>query len=740
MRQQLAAVSVSDVEDSIFLRVFVQSLVIVGIIATDVAASTFNSVWAVPLSILGAIWSGYNRRRRNIPVKLCLAIAMLVVLVLFLGRLLGQLNDSRIMLAELLIQLQVLHSFDLPRRKDLGYSAVIGLILLGVAATLSQTSLFGVFLLLFLAIALPVLVLDYRSRLGLISLRLKRMHLAPKRLGTVLLVVLGLGLLIFALMPRLPGYQLRTFPVSSQIDFAGKFDPRQVINPGYVSPGSGQRMKLGNGSGELSQAPGDNPSFDPTFYYGFNREINQNLQGTLKPKVVMRVRSQSAGFWRVVAFDQYTGQGWKISRNDQVEILKRPAWSYQFYLPMLSALGDTKEIVQTYSIVSEFPNLIPALTQPKHLYFPTQEIGLDPEAGLRSPVRLEEGITYTVISDVPYRDRTQLRQAATDYSTQIRKFYLQVPPAIAGKIRQRAQQLLATSPKPITSPYEQALFLAQVLKQKYTLQANLPRLSKHEDLVESFLFKLKGGEADHFSTVLTVMLRSIGIPARLVTGFGTGQFNPFTGMYVVKNIDAYAMTEVYFPQYGWFTFDPIPGHDLLPPSVEVNQTFTLLQQFWNWIAGWLPSPVTGALTGIFVALVSGIGKLLHLFSGGWQGWFVGGLVLIGCGILGWLAMKGWRTWRYQRWLAKLPPMERLYQQMLTWLALRGVHRHPAQTPLEYANQLHKTYRSTGAEVVTDISQAYMRWRYGRQHPNLNDLKNQFRSLKKSRLKIFNVRQ
>jgi hypothetical protein len=141
-----------------------------------------------------------------------------------------------------------------------------------------------------------------------------------------------------------------------------------------------------------------------------------------------------------------------------------------------------------------------------------------------------------------------------------------------------------------------------------------------------------------------------------------------------------------------------------------------------------------------VALVSGIGKLLHLFSGGWQGWFVGGLVLIGCGILGWLAMKGWRTWRYQRWLAKLPPMERLYQQMLTWLALRGVHRHPAQTPLEYANQLHKTYRSTGAEVVTDISQAYMRWRYGRQHPNLNDLKNQFRSLKKSRLKIFNVRQ
>jgi len=52
------------------------------------------------------------------------------------------------------------------------------------------------------------------------------------------------------------------------------------------------------------------------------------------------------------------------------------------------------------------------------------------------------------------------------------------------------------------------------------------------------------------------MLRSIGIPARLVAGFSPGEFNPFTGLYVVRNTDAYAMTEVYFPKYGWF--DPIP--------------------------------------------------------------------------------------------------------------------------------------------------------------------------------------
>jgi len=69
------------------------------------------------------------------------------------------------------------------------------------------------------------------------------------------------------------------------------------------------------------------------------------------------------------------------------------------------------------------------------------------------------------------------------------------------------------------------------------------------------------------------MLRSIGI-ARLVV-LQSGEFNPFTGLYIVRNTDAYAMTEVYFPKYGWFAFDPIPGHPLIPPSIEENQTFSV---------------------------------------------------------------------------------------------------------------------------------------------------------------------
>ncbi|BAY45565.1 transglutaminase domain-containing protein [Scytonema sp. HK-05] len=220
---------------------------------------------------------------------------MLAALGAFFGRLFGELNDMRLALAELLIQLQVFHSFDMPRRKDLGYSIVIGLILLGVVATLSQTFAFAPVLLLFLAIAqgalrcfaiaLPTLVLEYRSRLGLQPLKL------------------------FS-------------------GFAWEQDKNQKLPSNFFT-----FYWL----------------FNDNFYYGFNSSMSQNLQGVMKPKVVMRVRSPQrggrfapllgAGFWRVLAFDRYTGQGWEISGNEQVQTLKRSPCRYQIIFSLAPIFG-----------------------------------------------------------------------------------------------------------------------------------------------------------------------------------------------------------------------------------------------------------------------------------------------------------------------------------------------------------------------------------------------------------------
>jgi len=740
-----------EVEDSITLRVLVSALVILGIVATDIAAEVSHSFWAIPLSMVGGIWSYYRRRQPNIAVKFCIAIGMLLALGAFFGRLLGELNDTRLLLAELLIQLQVLHSFDMPRRKDLGYSIVIGLILLGVAATLSQTLAFAPVLLLFLAIALPTLVLDYRSRLGLEPLTVKKQQLKNKNTSVFnfrflvvnFLIIISIGLAIFAVLPRFPGYGLRTFPVSSPIDVKGDFNGRSIINPGYVRSGNNNGQSGSNGDGTSQRATGDRQKVDDNFYYGFNSKINQNLRGEMKPKVVMRVRSQAEGFWRVLAFDRYTGKGWEISRNDKVKRLKRSPFSYQTFLERPVIIGKSKEVVQTYTIVSELPNLIPAMAYPKEIYFPTPIIAVDTEGGLRAPVGLSEGLTYTVLSEVPYRDRTLLAKATNKYPDSIKNYYLQVPPEIADKVKQLTEEILADynrqrvgqTQKNLSSAYEKALYLAQYLKQNYTVPQNpfeIPLLDDKEDLVEAFLFKNKGGNPDQFSTVLTVMLRSIGIPARLVAGFSPGDFNPFTGMYVVRNTDAYAITEVYFPKYGWFAFDPIPNHPLIPPSIEENQTFSVLKQFWNWIAGWLPSPVTGLLNNIFEKIFYAIAKLLSwifsLFSQGIFG-ILGALTLLSAAsFVGWLGWDKWRKWRKWQFLDKLQPMEKLYQQMLLWTAEKGLTKHQAQTPLEYARVLHQHHSPTTAEVIEEISYAYVGWRYGGITPNLNSLRQKWQNI------------
>ncbi|MBD2113537.1 MULTISPECIES: transglutaminase TgpA family protein [Cyanophyceae] len=733
-----------EIEDSRLLRVLVQGLVTVGIGSVVVAAAgvTAASWWnllAIPLSAVGATFSWQRRRDRNIAVKFFIAIGMLVALAAFFSRLLEAPGDTRIVLAELLVQLQVLHSFDLPRRKDLGYSMMIGLILLGVAATISQTLAFAPLLLLFLALAVPVLRLDYQSRLGLGPIAWGEIKLRPtlgRFLGLMGLIV-GLGLLIFVFLPRLPGYQIQNFPVSSVIDTPGDFSGEDILNSAYRNEGEdGEGEGFGDGAGTIrGQGKSTGPGVvDTVSYYGFNQRMNQNLRGTMTPQVVMRVRSQAPGFWRVLAFDTYTGQGWDISRNDDTQTLKRSRFSAQTFLPMDPTLARDREVVQTYTLVSELPNLIPAMYQPKQLYFPTREVAIDAEGSLRSPVILQEGMTYTVVSRVPFRDRTLLGQAGTRYPPGIRSYYLQVPEEILEPVRAKTEELLATSPVPLANAYEKSLYLAQALKQRYTIQPELPFFGAEQDLVESFLFRTQGGYPDHFSTVLTIMLRSIDIPARLVAGFGEGEFNPFTGFHVVRNTDAYALTEVYFPQYGWFGFDPIPGHELIPPSLREYETFSTVRRVWAWLAGWLPSPLVGFVDGLVSLLSDGIAYLLRTFNVllnlGWVGILLGIAIATAFGFIAWLAFLGLRRgWRYRQ-LRQLAPTERLYQQMLTWFAHQGLGKTPAETPIEYGQRLYQQTRPQPAQAANEITHAYVRWRYGGEPQNLAYLSEKLQTIRK----------
>lgn len=763
IQQQMAMMPKTAPEESLLLRILVQSMVVVGILATDIAAETQLSLWAIPLSIIGSTWSWYHRHGRNIGAKFGLALAMLGALGYFVVNLIGSINDTRLVLAELLVQMQVIHTFDLPRRKDLGYSMTIGLILIAVAGTLSQTLTFAILLLLFLTIAIPVLFLDYRSRLSLSPLaisnptQITKIGIPWQQLSRLLGIVIAIGLVVFAVMPRFPGYQ-GSLPVSAPIKYEQKkFDGKGITNPGYQrkgKAGSGKAApQIDGGKGGEEK---DDGKLDDNFYYGFNSQINQNLRGVMKPKLVMRVRSQAPGFWRALAFDRYTGQGWEISRNNKTRKVFRPDWDYKFTIGHPTTKNLTKQVIQSYTALEELPNIIPGMALATEIYFPTAEIAVDPESSLRSPVGLQQGLTYTVVSQVPYRNQTLLEKASTNYLPGISDYYLQIPDQIKAKLQAYSQNLVDNSVKQqvgknspaLTSTYTKALYLAQYLKQHYRIPQDplaLDRVPAGGDLASWFLFRCEGkstsceagGYADHFATTYTMMLRSIGIPARLAVGFDSGRFNPFTGFYEVSNTDAHALTEVYFPDYGWFAFDPIPGHPLTPPGVDEDQTFSTVQQLWNWVASWLPSPVTAWISQIWSLtlgwLVVGIALFFGLFSQGRLGIFAGTAIGISIAFCGWWSWQQWRKWQHRQWLKKLAPVDRIYQQMLAQLRAQGVSKHPAQTPMEYAQTVRENRSATTSLLVTEISQAYTAWRYGSEPQQIDRLQNLLTSLKREKV-------
>ena len=108
-----------------------------------------------------------------------------------------------------------------------------------------------------------------------------------------------------------------------------------------------------------------------------------------------------------------------------------------------------------------------------------------------------------------------------------------------------------------TTPYDKAAAIEAYLRNPsnftYSLDAKTP---DGVDPMEYFLFQSKKGYCEFFATAMGDMLRSLGIPARLVNGFGPGTFDAQTNQYVVRGEDAHTWVEVYFPKYGWIPFEP----------------------------------------------------------------------------------------------------------------------------------------------------------------------------------------
>ena len=162
---------------------------------------------------------------------------------------------------------------------------------------------------------------------------------------------------------------------------------------------------------------------------------------------------------------------------------------------------------------------------------------------------------YEAESQLPVIDSEELRLATNTAAADLDK-YLELPP-LDRRIAKLAEEITAQAP----SNYDKAVALEQYLSTHFGYTLQLPR-TLPQDPLANFLFVRKTGHCEYFASSMAVMLRSLRIPSRMVTGFHGGEFNDLTGQYVVRASDAHSWVEAYFPGSGWISFDPTPAGSL----------------------------------------------------------------------------------------------------------------------------------------------------------------------------------
>jgi hypothetical protein len=206
------------------------------------------------------------------------------------------------------------------------------------------------------------------------------------------------------------------------------------------------------------------------------------------------------------------------------------------------------------------------------------------------------------VSQVPIINETALREAIPidqgNPENEALSSYLSLPATVPDRVKELAREIT----KNATNPYDQAKSLEQYLSTnfKYNSKPDVSK-GKSKDFVDSFLFEIKEGYCDYFSTAMAVMARSIGLPSRWVKGYTSGEafiegYDFRTGMppdfledldgpasYTVRNSDAHSWVEIYFDGFGWIAFEPTSGFSMpvalpneeveLPDSTDTNKAF-----------------------------------------------------------------------------------------------------------------------------------------------------------------------
>ncbi|MBI4400046.1 MAG: DUF3488 domain-containing protein [Nitrospirae bacterium] len=474
---------------------------------------------------------------------------------------------------------------------------------------------------------------------------------------------------------------------------------------------------------------------------GFSEKVDLGVIGAIKldPTVVMRVEFPDQKgpvaeriYFRGAAFDTYNGRSWANSLakrhvlgrsrdgdfkvSDAAPAGKDPAGFRQEILIEALDVSVLFGVSFVDSVKGNF--LILQADGMGSVYFP-----YPPTARFQ----------YSVYSTPDHLLKEERTAASMTYPAHIKEHFLQLP-----DLSPRVAELARTVAQQAKTPYEMALAVERHLQENYRYSLEVG-MELPVSPVEEFLFTRKTGYCEHYATAMVMMLRSLGIPARLTTGFLPGEWNDFGNYYTVRQRDAHAWVEVYFPRSGWVTFDPTPSVAVgasnplwtkvarVVDSIRLKwDRFVIQYSFRDQMAvaqgvRERSDQVRVRVWGMVAATLrwwATVRTWFDEFSRTYGVLLAGGLVICAgiAGLIVAVAIRG-RRWagRLQAGLptARQVSAVRLYARMLRLLESRGFGKPPGATPLEFARHVSREWAGVSSFVLP-LTELYYRVRFGRE--------------------------
>jgi transglutaminase-like putative cysteine protease len=320
---------------------------------------------------------------------------------------------------------------------------------------------------------------------------------------------------------------------------------------------------------------------------------------------------------------------------------------------------------------------------------------------------LAVGQNYQIVAYESNAISAELRQVSPEYPDDVVQRYLQLPETVTPRTNELAFALTADA----LNTYDMAVAVETWLRETIAYAENVEFPPEDQDVVDFVLFDSRQGYCEYYASAFVVMMRTLGVPARMVTGLFPAERDADAGGFLYRERNAHAWPEVYFAGYGWVPFEPTAARsqfnrEPIAPSIapgaidpESGGEGNLLPDDEDFLGSQRPFERGGVPA-------SGTTQAEPVSRAEW---------VIRFGVLGLMLLTVVVAFLWLRGMRGLTPATQLYTKLARGASWSGVRPEPAMTPHEYAQDIARTVPGSRGPV-TYLADVYVRERYGNRPP------------------------